>query len=763
MLFGSSFLSELGWFKEASSTGNGLPTGGTTGQILYKISGTDYDAGWESLDTSIVPENGNLYFTNERATDAVGAMFTDTSTIHFVFDDPNNLLTANVQNNSSRQKVGLSLNNTLQSARWDINLIEGSGIDINVADDNVNDQVDVTIGMSAFPPGYVLFADHSTGYPLTWPNTYVTTDYGLSVYEVVDLTTTTNSNFYRYEEALEISADTTNNHTMFSYDYHFDRDNTGFNTTGSVSAFNYSSKHEGNGAIASFRFMDASHTLGNESTTSYSDDFIFYNSYQHIGDTAQAYNVRGMVYSFDASGSGSVVNDYYAHGTFVNNVAIGNNIDGSVIYLSPTTVGGNLRGMVVSGNGDITGRVDGYSFYSDYNCEYLTGYSGNSNGVVDLDISIFNYNVGGNVGGNYQGVSQNIGNSVTVGGDVTMFSGYTSNTTVISGNSNIFNIGMEADFGQSLSLFNAYSNGDVTNNFTFINFSTQGSADFKNGLNMNFQGSATTGFKGIEINGTISSAQVVGANINLSQMTSSQQKQGVQINDGALFVTSNFDTSVLPASPGFFNLNNVGGNLHVASGNPTSNTLVFGNNFGISGKFDDDMGPDPFGGLVGFGMNAYVGQIAVASTKTVDNINVMLVAGQVTADSTGGTVSTTTMFNAVGFLPAGGSLVQDKVYAFRGQQFISSFATSAWGVHIDDANCENWFKKSLKIGGSAGSTDVVTNSDCTLEVEGGAVRLPNIDTSTRNALSALGGMLIYNTDTGGIEYYDDVGMSWVAV
>lgn len=47
--------------------GPGLPSGGTPGQIPAKLSNYDYNVGWETLDTSIVPENGNLYFTNGRA------------------------------------------------------------------------------------------------------------------------------------------------------------------------------------------------------------------------------------------------------------------------------------------------------------------------------------------------------------------------------------------------------------------------------------------------------------------------------------------------------------------------------------------------------------------------------------------------------------------------------------------------------------------------------------------------------------------------
>lgn len=46
--------------------------------------------------TSDVPEGSNLYFTDERAQDAVGGILTDTASINFTYDDAGNLITADV-------------------------------------------------------------------------------------------------------------------------------------------------------------------------------------------------------------------------------------------------------------------------------------------------------------------------------------------------------------------------------------------------------------------------------------------------------------------------------------------------------------------------------------------------------------------------------------------------------------------------------------------------------------------------------------------
>ena len=50
---------DVGTTSSTVATGDrGLPTGGTTGQVLQKTSGTDYDADWETLTTRTTSANG---------------------------------------------------------------------------------------------------------------------------------------------------------------------------------------------------------------------------------------------------------------------------------------------------------------------------------------------------------------------------------------------------------------------------------------------------------------------------------------------------------------------------------------------------------------------------------------------------------------------------------------------------------------------------------------------------------------------------------
>ena len=94
--------------------------------------------------------------------------------------------------------------------------------------------------------------------------------------------------------------------------------------------------------------------------------------------------------------------------------------------------------------------------------------------------------------------------------------------------------------------------------------------------------------------------------------------------------------------------------------------------------------------------------------------------------------------------------------AFEARGPAGAFTTgTAWGLHIDATFLENWLGGSLKLGAG----DTVTNSSIALEVTDKAIRLANMDTTARNALTAVAGMMIFNTTTSLLEYYD--GAAWI--
>lgn len=80
-------------------TKNSSITGATKTKITYDTKGL-VTAGADAT-TDDITEGSNLYFTIERAQDAVGGALTDTSTIDFTYDDAGNAITADVKKQMS--------------------------------------------------------------------------------------------------------------------------------------------------------------------------------------------------------------------------------------------------------------------------------------------------------------------------------------------------------------------------------------------------------------------------------------------------------------------------------------------------------------------------------------------------------------------------------------------------------------------------------------------------------------------------------------
>ena len=67
------------------------------------VSSVNGLTGAVSLTTTNINEGSNLYFTDERAQDAVGSILTDSTTVDFTYDDTANTITAIVKDNSIDQ------------------------------------------------------------------------------------------------------------------------------------------------------------------------------------------------------------------------------------------------------------------------------------------------------------------------------------------------------------------------------------------------------------------------------------------------------------------------------------------------------------------------------------------------------------------------------------------------------------------------------------------------------------------------------------
>lgn len=289
-----------------------------------------------------------------------------------------------------------------------------------------------------------------------------------------------------------------------------------------------------------------------------------------------------------------------------------------------------------------------------------------------------------------------------------------------------------------------------------INPTHSGAVTNATGVKVNLSG-ASTATVGNDVVLTGSSPAATGVNVNMSGVTSSNPKVGLNITDGAINAGYTFDSSVLTFGIPY-QVHGVTSTLLVPSGSPLTGQYGFGINLSSLVQFDDNVPADVTTLGLGFTSVGYVGQLAGAAGKTMDAMNFALAGAAIPVTSTGGTVSNLSFYRASGLLPSGGTLAVSNLYGFKADPFLCSVSpTNCYGVYIDDAAADNWFAKSVVVDGS---TKLPANASVGLELAGTTKAfLPSrLTTTQRNALTPLAGMVIYNTSTSTIQYYD--GTAW---
>jgi hypothetical protein len=97
----------------------------------------------------------------------------------------------------------------------------------------------------------------------------------------------------------------------------------------------------------------------------------------------------------------------------------------------------------------------------------------------------------------------------------------------------------------------------------------------------------------------------------------------------------------------------------------------------------------------------------------------------------------------------------------RVEDTTGGYASNYWGVFVDDPNSENYFKKSIVVGGG---TKKVTNASVGFEVaDKKAMKLAPMTVAECNALTAAEGMYAAISDgaTHELRYYN--GTAWKTV
>lgn len=462
-------------------------------------------------------------------------------------------------------------------------------------------------------------------------------------------------------------------------------------------------------------------------------------------------NITNMnMMNLGGGGGGLSATDYTGIG--MNPPAIGNN--SILLNLTPSeAVGGNETIINASNASNVTGSYNGISSFN--NGTVGSGanmVNANNQGAITNTLYLFN-------GANTGTVTQNL-NLLWASNNAAVTQEFygvgLDNQGNIGSNLNAFRFNNQGSVGSSFTGLDLTNTGSVGGNLLGVNVNQQGNV--VNGstlLSAAMSGNVTAGDSvGLRINLTGSaSSNIKGADINVDSATSPNQKSALSISGGSFSANSPYDTSVLtPAGP-FFN-NTLGGSLTVASGFPIApGSYGILNNLGVGTIFQDDVGVDPLGGLIGISINGLVNQMQVASGKTVADVNYMTAGGG--TQPGGGTITSANMFNAVGFVGSPGDILVPNVTGFAARSSLCTMSTgNCWSFRGDAGKLLNAEEirsnTSFVMEDPGGNTTTITLKAPSPLLADYTLTLPTTDGGANEFLQTDGsGVLTWASGTGG--------------
>lgn len=462
-------------------------------------------------------------------------------------------------------------------------------------------------------------------------------------------------------------------------------------------------------------------------------------------------NVNGNVSGQVRFGNEAInINTNLPSGVGVQAKSYDANINGAIQYLGMIATNANFNSgaVVAQGAGAFNDNTqihagasvdNGYASIGIYprieaGSSILGGYTG-----VNVAADISGDATGSGI--NYIDVNGSIGSRmdyVSGHGFFTQFlSGASIDNSVASFQSNIaVRSGAKINSYQGLSDNPDFQAGSFLNHYTGVNVGPS--------INVSLDDSTLANFSYGGVGGFATNAS--GVRISMNNISSTNQKIGLSIDDGSLGVQSNYDTAILTPA-GEFQANIIGGSFKVSSGFPITNG-AFGilNNLGLSTDFQDNYTGDSLGDLIDISINGLVNNVRVASGVTARGLNYMTAGGGTL--TSGGTITDVAMFNAVGLIGTPGDILVSHMHGFWARSALCTMATvDCYGFKSDSPTARNSFAGDVEFSNGTNFTAMKAAASMSSDV---TYTLPDSDGTPGYVLSTDGaGNLSWAASGGG--------------
>jgi len=542
-----------------------------------------------------------------------------------------------------------------------------------------------------------------------------------------------------------------------------DPNSTGFTlgTNGNIASIvNIGATHQGTSDIGGINGVNQYYNMGNGTDAINSKGILYYSAFTNVNANVTLNGpMQGYIFQPTFNASSAVTSGHYitAFGDFTNipidalgytSMGIGPTIGAIQTGNGYSGINLNTNITTLQGNAGFTG-VGIYPTIGTLNSGYMAGF--NFNPTVTLNK------------GNIQGIAVNVVDNVT------NYAGVQA-SKVVQDLTFTFNEAGSYNNSYTIEFVDDTTAGNESVTIAGLAITVHMESGVSTATQIKAAADATLGFGSTvttTISGVGSNAQVAAGPVSFAggidpgSAKAAYFKGDVQI-DGALQFSGALNIGKLTsyASQALVSGTGTPASIDQLVTNPTvaaNATLTAADLLGINTAMLLNVGANAsvstaFLGVQALGLPAVV---TMGAGSTVDLIGGAAFAISLDAGAGGGTISNVHLCSSLA-IPNGTTTVTNTVGYWFDMPF-GDVGTNIWGVYSKPTSAQNYFAGAVKVCG----TDTVANASVALEVESTtkAVVLSRMSTVQKNALTAIAGMMVFDTTLSQLSYYD--GGAWV--